>query len=180
MSRTPGKTCTREELIRAALQDAVRMMIRQGQTADEIRARRLENTWKLLLEMDPSIDDDMGKAADSALAVPRIRPTEPSSHESPYLQLLGQIFGSKRGTSEATALAYFLSSLAEASAFTSSVQACRSECGPASQKMLAHAIDHYVVNGVDSELREVVEILRTRYDLPTASGVTSAVETPPG
>src|SRR5690625_3595632 len=177
MSRTSGKSCTREELIRAALQDAVGMMIRRGQTAEEMRARRLENTWNLLLELDPSIDDDMGKAAQAALAVPRIRPTEPSTHGSPYLQILSHIFGGRRGSSEATALAYFLSSLADSTSFTSRVQGCRSECGPASQGMLANAIDHYVLNGIDTELREVVEIPRTRNALPPAPDAAPPPET---
>lgn len=166
MSRKPDPKCSREELIRAALQDAVGLMIRQGRTAEEIRARRLEDTWQLLLEMDPSIDDDMGAAADAAMAVPRIRPTEPDSDKSPYLQVLNQILSVKRGTSEATALAYFLVALAEDSPFTASVQGCREQCCPQSQRLLASALDHYLVNGIDAELREVVAILGTRYDLP--------------
>lgn len=166
MSRTPDTKYTREELIRAALQDAVSMMIRNGQTATEIRAQRLEKTWKLLLEMDPSIDDAMGKAADGALAIPRIRPTELDSDQSPYMQMLNQILSAKRGSSVATAMAYFLVALAESSPFTASVQACREQCGPAEQSMLASALDHYLVNGIDGELREVVAILGTRYDFP--------------
>ena len=118
----------------------------------------------------------MGKAADAALAVRRIRPTEQCDDKSPYMQALNLILTTKRRSSEATAMAFFLAALAEESAFTTAVQACREQCGPAVQKVLANAVDHYMMNGVDSELREVVGVLGTRYDLPGSHEVRNSEE----
>lgn len=172
----------RERLLKAALRDAVNLMLKEGQTPAEIRDRRLDGTMHLLAELDPTgltaapVRDDV----EHALSMPRIRAADKTGKGTPY-QRLFLLIHTNPGTAEAKAFTRLLRALADSCgpncSFASCVQDCRNSVEPENRNLLFETLEHYVSRGIDATLREVIWMIEHLGTAKPRSGEDDSPET---